>query len=83
MVADSRGRRDVREGPVAPVAIEAMTRTGRHRRRRQRATVDQQEVDPAVIVEINERGPGPHRLDEILVRAGAVGMGGLEAGRCG
>src|SRR5688572_6968220 len=71
---DPRGVGDVVEGAVPFVVEETMARARRYRWRIERPAVDEEEIDPAVAVVIEEQRPGPHRLDQVLLGARAVGV---------
>ena len=82
-MADAGLRGDVLERAVAAVAVQPVPRLLRDRRIGQRAAVDQEDVDPAVVVVVEEQPAGAHGLDQVLVGAGAVDVAEVHAGAAG
>jgi hypothetical protein len=60
-----------------------MARLLRECRIGKRTAVDEEDVHPAVVVGIEEQPARSHRLDEVLVGAGAVDMPEVDAGLAG
>jgi hypothetical protein len=77
---DPRARRHVLERAIPAIVIEAMACAPRNRRISQRSAVDEEEVDPAVVVVIEEHGTRSHRFDQLLVGARAVDVLKNDAG---
>src|SRR5262249_41955068 len=69
------------ERAVAPVAVEVVGRLLPLRKALEGRTVDQEDVRPAVVVEVDEGGAAAGGLEQVLVRlAAAEDRDGLEAG---
>src|SRR5262249_38406346 len=69
------------ERAVAPVAVEVVGRPLPLRKALEGSAVDQEDVRPAVVVEVDEGGAAAGGLEQVLVRlAAAEDRDGLEAG---
>src|SRR5690349_13942337 len=79
-MCDPGSRRHVLERAVPAIAVKAMASLLRDGGIVQRTAVDEEDVDPAVVVEIEEQAARTHRLDEVLVGARAVDMPEVDAG---
>src|SRR5918994_7602768 len=77
---DTRGGGHVFERPIALVSIQSMSGASGSLSVGERATVNQEDVQPAVVVVVEEQASGPHGFDNMLVRAGAVGVPEVESG---
>ena len=80
---DAGLRGHVVERAVAAVAEQTVPRLSRDRRIGQRTAVDQEDVDPAVVVVVEEQPAGPHGFDQVLLGAGAVDVTEVDAGLAG
>ena len=71
---------DVLERAVAAIAKQAMPRLPRDRRIGERPAIDQEDVDPAVVVVVEEQPAGADGLDQVLVGTRAVDVTEVDAG---
>ena len=78
-VADPRRGGHVLERAVATVPVQAMARAARHRRIGERSAVHEKDIEPAVLVEVEEEAARAHDLGEVLLVAGAVDVDEVEA----
>ena len=69
---DAGLRGDILERAVAAIPEQAVPRLPRDRRIGERPAVDQEDVDPAVVVVVEEQPARADRLDQVLVGARAV-----------
>ena len=77
---DAGPGRDVLERAVAAVPVQAVPRLLRDRRIGERSAVDQEDVDPAVVVVVEEQPARAHGLDQVFVGARAVDVAEVHAG---
>src|SRR5687767_1307322 len=80
-VKKSRPGGDILECAVAAIPEQSMARPAADRRIGNRAAVDEKDVDPVVVVEIEEQATGPQNLGEVLPFAGATDMSEAETCR--
>ena len=78
-VPDARRRGHVLEGSIAAVPVHAVTRSAGNGDIGHRAAVHQEDVEPAVIVEVEEETARPHDLGKEPVFAGAVDVHEVES----
>ncbi len=71
------------ERSLAAIAEQPMARAPVHGGIDHRAAVDQEDVDQAVAVVVEEQTARSHRLDQMFLGAGAVGVSEHHAGRSG
>ena len=79
-MADAGLRRDVLERSVPAIAVQTVPGGRRDPWVGNRSAVHEEDVDPAVVVEIEEQPSGPHDLREVLVGARAVDVRDAHAG---
>ena len=65
---------------VGLVPIEPMPRARGNSGLADRTAVDQEQIQPAIVIEVEEQRAGSHRLDDVLLRAGAIDMLKLDTG---
>src|SRR5262249_9946313 len=80
---EPRGAGDVLEGPVAPIAEEAVAEGPGRGTGRERAALDEVHVQPAVAIVVEQADPTAGYLGELTLRRGAVVEGEAEPGRLG
>ena len=79
-MADARSIGHVLERAVAAIPVQAVPRLLRHRRIGERATVDEEDVDPAVVVVVEEQPARADGFDQVFVGARAVDVAEVDAG---
>ena len=82
-VLDAGLRGDVLERAVAAVPEETVPCPARDRRIGERSAIDQEHVDPAIVVVVEEQPARAHRFDQMLVGTRAVDVAEIDAGLAG
>ena len=77
---DLRSPGHIVEGAVPLIAQQPRSGTSGHSGVGDGSAIDEQDVEPAVAVIVEEHATGAHRLDDVFGGAGAVDVGEGDAG---
>ena len=77
---DTGACRDVFKRPVAAISIQPVPRPARSGAIDKRSAVHEEDIDPAVVVEVEEQSAAAHDFREMTVGAGAVDVPEINAG---